>query len=300
MSAADAIFEPALAAPARASALRRGWARWWALPGSLRLGLAIYALAIAFALVGELAMVDPNKQDLTAAFAKPLTSGHLLGTDALGHDVLSWIAHSVVTSLTVGLAVVLLSAAFGVIVGLVAGYAGGFLDALLMRLVDLQLAVPPLLLFIAAAGAVGHGMLALIALISIVSWVPYARVVRTQVLVERTRPSVAAARLLGISRARLLFAHLLPPALTLILVLGSLQLGFVLLWEAGLSFVGLGISPPTPSLGFIIAQGRASLEEAWWVVVMPGAMLMALLVAANVVGDGLQEVFGVDVEVVEK
>jgi peptide/nickel transport system permease protein len=245
-------------------------------------------------------MVDPNEQDLADAFAPPLSPGHLLGTDALGHDVLSWIAHSIVTSLAIGTAVVLVSATVGVVVGLVAGYASGALDSVLMRVVDLQLAIPPLLLFIAAAAAVGHGMVALIVLISAVSWVPYARVVRTQVLVERKRSSVLAARLAGISRARLLLVHLLPPSATVILVLASLQLGFVLLWEAGLSFVGLGISPPTPSLGFIIAQGRASLQEAWWVVVFPGTALAALLFAANVVGDGLQELFGVDVEVVER
>src|SRR5262249_5930325 len=162
-----------------------------------------------------------------------------------------------------------------------AGYVGGAVDAVLMRLVDLQLAVPPLLLFITATSTLGHSMLTLLLLISIVSWVPYARIVRTQVQLERTRPSVAAARLAGVGRVRLLTVHVLRSAAAMLLVLASLQMGFVLLWEASLSFIGLGIQPPQESLGFLIAQGRVSLQQAWWVVVMPGTMLAMLLLAAN-------------------
>jgi len=270
------------------------------LPGALRLGLAIYAAALGLAAVGALLLVDPNEQDLTGALAPPLTAGHPLGTDALGRDVLAWIAASIATSMTIAVSVVVLCVVVGTAVGIVAGYVGGLVDAVLMRMVDLQLAVPPLLLFIAATSTLGHSMTTLIVLISIVSWVPYARVVRTHVQLERKRPSVAAARLAGVGRVRLLVVHLLPSAATSILVLASLQLGFVLLWEAGLSFVGLGISPPTPSLGFLIAQGKQSLQEAWWVVVFPGAALALLLLAANVVGDGLQEKFGVEVEVLDR
>lgn len=276
------------------------WRRFARLPGALRLGLTIYAAAIALAIVGAVMLDAPNEQDLNEAFAKPGSDGHLLGTDALGRDVLSWIAHSVPTSFAIAVAVVTLSVVTGTLIGAAAGYVGGAADALLMRVVDLQLAIPPLLLFIAASATVGHGMVALIVLISAVSWVPYARVVRTQVQLERGRACVAAARLAGVSRTRLLTRYLLPPATTVVLVLASVQVGFVLLWEAGLSFIGLGISPPTPSLGFLIAQGRASIEEAWWVVVFPGVMLALLLFASNVVGEGLQERYGVDVEMVER
>ena len=271
-----------------------------AFPSSLRLGIGILVGAIGLAVVAAIAMVDPNEQNLTDSLEPPGTAGHLLGTDALGHDVLAWVARSVITSLTIGVSVVVISAVVGTAVGLIAGYAGGPLDSILMRIVDLQLAVPPLLLFIAGTSTLGHSMLTLILLISMVGWVPYARVVRTQVRVERTRPSIAAARLAGVGRIRIMVVHLLPSALALIVVLCSLQLGFVLLWEASLSFVGLGIQPPKTSLGFLIAQGRSSLQEAWWVVVFPGAMLALLLLAANVIGDGLQERFGVEVEVVEK
>jgi peptide/nickel transport system permease protein len=292
----SALAEPAdgaLADP-RAERRRRPF------PVALRIGLGIYAFAIVLAFVGAFALVDPNDQDLAAALRPPGSAGHPLGTDVLGHDVLSWVANSIVTSMVIGVCVVAISVVVGTAVGIVAGYAGGVLDALLMRTVDLQLAVPPLLLFIAATSTLGRSTLTLILLISIVSWVPFARVVRTQGRLERMRPSIAAARLAGVGRLRLLVVHLLPSAFALILVLSSLQFGFVLLWEASLSFIGLGIQPPTPSLGFLIAQGKSSLQDAWWVVVFPGTMLALLLVAANLVGDGLQERLGVDVEVVEK
>lgn len=279
---------------------RRGvglWRRWRALPSSLRLGLTILVACVLFGLVGPLVLGDPNEQDLTAALLGPGSAGHPLGTDSLGRDVLAWLAASVRTSLAIGTAVVLLSALGGALVGTVAGYAGGAFDALLMRLVDLQLAIPPLLLFLAAFAAFNPGIPALVLLMSAVGWVAYARVVRTQVMVERRRASIAAARLAGATRRRILLVHLLPSGFTLILVLASLQFGFVLLLEAGLSFVGMGVQPPHASLGYLIAQGRADLQEAWWVVVFPGAMLATMLLAANLIGDGLQEAFDVELEV---
>jgi peptide/nickel transport system permease protein len=272
---------------------------WRALPGSLRSGALLLVFAVAVGILG-LFLIDPNDQDLAAAYVGPGSAGHPLGTDALGHDVLAWVAAGVRTSIQVAGAVVLIAAVVGTTVGLVAGYLAGIADTVLMRLVDLQLAVPPLLLFIAASATVGNSMLALILLVSAVSWVPYARVVRTQVMVERRRASVAAARLAGVSRRRILFVHLLPASASMVLVLATLQFGFVLLVEAGLSFVGFGVQPPDTSLGYLIAQGRLDLETAWWVVAVPGGMLALLLVAANLVGEGLQELFGVDVDLVDR
>lgn len=274
--------------------------RFLALDGALAVGAGIFAAALLLALAGALFMVDPNKQNLDDAFAPPFSAGHPLGTDALGRDVLSWIAHSVTTSLKIAIATVVLSAIIGVATGLVSAYAGGFLDALLMRAVDLQLAIPPLLLFIAAAAVVGNSQPTLILLLSVVSWVTYARLVRTQILVEKRRASVAAARLAGVGHVGIIVRHLLPSVLSPVLVIGSLQLGFVLLWEASLAFVNLGVQPPATSLGFLIAQGRTTVAQAWWVVVFPGAMLALLLLAANLVGDGLRDRFGVDAEVIER
>jgi peptide/nickel transport system permease protein len=272
----------------------RGW------NGALTGGVAIFVFALLLALLGSVAMDDPNKQDLQRVFAKPFSEGHLLGTDALGRDVLSWIAHSVTVSLKIGIAIVTLSALVGVAVGVISAYVGGVLDSLLMRVVDLQLAIPPLLLFIAAAAVVGNSQTTLIVLISVVSWVTYARLVRTQILVEKHRASVAAARLAGLGHLRIIVRHLLPAVGSVVLVIASLQLGFVLLWEASLAFVNLGVQPPDTSLGFLIAQGRTTLAQAWWVVVFPGVMLALLVLGANLLGDGLGDRFGVEAELIDR
>jgi peptide/nickel transport system permease protein len=269
-------------------------------PAALLVAVGIIGTAACIAIVGPLVMVEPNKQDLLDAYVPPLTGGHLLGTDPLGRDVASWIASSLRTSAIVSVSVVVVAAVVGVIVGLIAGYFGGVFDSLLMRLVDLQLAIPPLLLFVAAAAVVGRSLLVIIVLLCIPSWVPYARVVRTRVQVERERSSIAAARLGGVGHAAVLARHLLPATRGLVIVLASLQLGWILLWEAALSFVGIGVHPPSTSLGYMISQGRDSLAEAWWVVAFPGLALALLVLASNLLGDGLRDAFDVDVELVDK
>lgn len=267
---------------------------------TLRIGLAILLAMLLVGLLGRVALPSAEQQDLANAFAAPGSAGHPLGTDELGRDVLAWISDGIWVALAVSLGVVLISSVVGIAVGLCAGYFGGALDAVLMRLVDLSLAIPPLILFLAAASVVHTSILTLILLISVVSWLPYARLVRSVALVERERGYVVTARLAGATRLRILFGHLLPAVSTVVLVLASLQVGYVLLWESGLSFLGLGVRPPQHSLGYIIAQGRASLQQAWWVVVMPGAALALLVLAANLIGDGLRDLIQQDVEVVER
>lgn len=267
---------------------------------TLRLGLVILIVMIGVGILGQVALPDAEQQDLAAAFAAPGTAGHPLGTDELGRDVLAWISDGIWVALAVSVGVVVLSSIVGVAVGLVAGYFGGIADIALMRLVDLSLAIPPLILFIAAASVVRTTMLTLILLISAVMWLPYARLVRSVTLVEREQGYVITARLGGASRTRILIGHLLPGVSTVVLVLASLQCGYVLLWESGLSFLGLGIRPPQHSLGYIIAQGRGTLEQAWWVVVFPGAALALLVLACNLIGDGLRDLIHQDVEVTER
>ena len=267
---------------------------------SLRFGLGLLAFLVAFSILAWLFLEDPKRQDLENAYAPPGSWPHLFGTDALGRDVLTWSAAGIRSALTVSVSVAILSALVGVLVGLVAGYFGGATDAVLMRLVDLELAIPPLLLFIAASVVVGGGMINLILLLTVVGWVTYARVVRTRILVERERAYVSAARLAGARIPHLLFVQLLPSATTLVLVLASLQAGVVLLWESGLSFLGLGLQPPTISLGFIVAAGRRDLVEAWWIVTFPGLIIVALVLAFNLIGDGLRDVFNVDVKLQDR
>jgi peptide/nickel transport system permease protein len=257
-------------------------------------------VAIGFVVVaGIVWLPDPNQQNLEAAFSPPLSAGHILGTDALGRDVFSWIASGMRTALIVSMAVVFASAVIGSIIGLVAGYIGGALDALLMRLVDLQLAVPPILLFVTVAVVVGSSLESLVVLLSAVGWVPYARVVRSKILSERERSYVAAARLAGATHREVVFTHLARSAASLIVVLASAHAGFVILWESGLSFLGLGLQPPLVSLGFIIALGRQYLMNAWWVVTLPGTAIVLLVLAFNLLGDALRDRFSLDVGLVE-
>jgi peptide/nickel transport system permease protein len=265
---------------------------------TLRLGLLILFGLLAVAAWGTAALPSAGQQDLPQSFLPPLSPGHLLGTDQLGQDVLAWTSAGIWVGLEVSLAVVSISAVIGISVGLCAGYFGGIVDAVIMRVVDVCLSIPPLLVFVAAAALLRPSMLTLILLISAVAWLPYARLVRSVVLVERERGYLLAARLSGATRRRLLFGHLLPAVSTPALVLSSLQAGYVLLWEAGLSFLGLGIRPPQHSLGYLIADGRETLSTAWWVVVFPGAALALLVLAAHLIGDGLRDLVQQDVEII--
>jgi peptide/nickel transport system permease protein len=275
-----------------------GMTRWLSTRsgvGSLRIGVVLLTLLIGFGVVGSLVLVDPLHQNLDDAYARPGSDGHPLGADQLGRDILAWVAHGILTGMMVSLGVVALSAFVGVTVGLIAGYRGGAVDSILMRTVDLQLAIPPLLLFIAASALISGSMISLIVLLSVVGWVPYARLVRSEVLVDRERGYVSAARLAGASSSRVLFVHLLPGSATQIIVFASLQAGFVLLWESALSFLGLGLQPPYVSLGFEIAAGRSYLSEAWWISTFPGIAIVLLVLGFNMLGDGLRDVFNLDV-----
>jgi peptide/nickel transport system permease protein len=261
------------------------WA-WLAHP--LTVGVSLMGCFALVGLVGPFILSNPNNQDLNAAFARPGTHGHLLGTDALGRDVAIWIVNGIRTSFIISSSVVLISALIGVSIGLVAGYFGRIVDGLLMRLVDLTLAIPPLLLFIAASAAFQPRIWTLILLLCLVAWLPYARLTRTRVQTEREQGFVAAARLAGSSHRRILLTHLLPTVSTVPIVLMSLQFGYVLLWESGLSFVGYGVRPPAASLGYMIAQGRDTLASAWWLVLFPGLAILAIVISANILGDGLR------------
>lgn len=262
--------------------------------GGLGAGLCLLGALIAASVVVSLLTVDPNQQDLSAALSPPGSAGHLLGTDPVGRDVLAWVAGGVRTAVLISLAVVTLSALAGVAVGIVAGYTGGVLDSLLMRMVDLQLAVPPLLLFIAASAVVTPSIPVLVLLLSVANWVPYARLVRTRVQSERERPYVAAARLGGVSFPRLLRRHLVPSTIPATIVIASLQAGYIVLWESALSFLRLGVNPPHQSLGFMVAQGREELATAWWISVVPGVAIVLLVLGFNLVGDGLRDRLQVD------
>ncbi|MGN6187520.1 MAG: ABC transporter permease [Conexibacter sp.] len=281
---------------------RLGRARWrrrsraTARNFSLRTGLALLGALLAVGVLGWVTLPDPNRQDLAVAFARPGSAGHLLGTDALGRDVLAWISAGIWVSLAIAVGVVALSAFVGITAGLCAGYLGRWADTLVMRVVDLELAVPPLLLFISAAAVARPGPVGLVLLLAAVSWIAYARLARNVIQVEREKAYVAAARLAGATRRRVIFRHLFRAVGGTSLVIGSLQAGYAILWESALSFVGLGVRPPLNSLGFLINDGRATMHEAWWVVIFPGIAVALLVMAANLIGDGLRDRLHDDVE----
>ncbi len=259
--------------------------------GSLGVGLGLLGGLLVFSVVASLVGGSPAHQDLNAALVGPGTGGHLLGTDALGRDVLSWVGGGIRTSFEVALGVVGLSVASGCTVGVVSGLLGGWVDAVLMRIADVQLSIPPLPVFIAVSVVLTNNMTSLIVLIAVFGWVPYARLCRARVLTERQRGYVSAARLAGRSRTAIAFLHVLPGITTEISVLASLQAGVCLLWEASLSFLGLGLQPPYVSLGYLMSEGREVLYHAWWVAVFPGLALALLVVGFNLTGDGMRELF---------
>ncbi|RMH60144.1 MAG: ABC transporter permease [Zetaproteobacteria bacterium] len=231
---------------------------------------------------------DPLRVDLTQVYAG-VSAEHWLGCDGLGRDVLARLAEGLRLSLLVGANVVLLGFAVGTAVGICAGWFGGWLDALLMRLVDVVLAFPGILLAIALAAMLGPGIGNLILALAAVGWVGFARLARGQVLVLRHAPFVQAAMAAGVSPLAVAWRHLLPNIAAPLLVEASLGLAGVVIGEAGLSFLGVGVQPPEASLGSMIREGTRVMLVHPWLVVWPGVALFCLTLAANLMGDALRD-----------
>jgi peptide/nickel transport system permease protein len=219
----------------------------------------------------------------------PLSPGHLAGTDPLGRDILTRIVYGTRVSLEVGLGSVALAGAVGCAVGVVSGYAGTWLDAVVMRLVDVQLSFPFIVLAITVAGILGPSLRNVIITLVLSRWVVYCRLVRGEVLRERESLYVTAAQAAGASPARTLLRHVLPNVLPTVVVLASLEFGRMILSEAAISFLGFGIQPPQPALGTMVAEGRNYLFSAWWVSTIPGAAVLIIGLLANLLGDALHD-----------
>ncbi len=257
-----------------------------------QLGLGLVALVVAAALLAPwLAPADPLVGDLQKAYLLPPGAGHLLGTDTQGRDVLSRVVWGARISLGVGLVAQSVATLLGVTLGLVAGYYGRWVDALVMRLADITLAFPTLLLLIAVAAAVRPSLPVVFVVIGVVGWAAMARLVRGQVLVLRHADYVSAARVLGAPDRRILFRHLLPNVRGPVIVAATLGIAGAMMAEAALSFVGLGAQPPTPSWGAMVADGRDLLRVAPWVSVAPGLAIGLAVMGFNLVGDVLRELY---------
>jgi len=258
----------------------------------LQLGVLLVVVVIVAALLAPwLAPYDPIRGDLQAAYLLQPGGSHLFGTDTQGRDILSRVIHGARISLGVGLISQSVATVLGVTLGLIAGYYGKWVDAVVMRLADITLAFPTLLLLIAVAAAVRPSLPVVFMLIGVVGWAGMARLVRSQVLVLRSADYVMAARALGARDRQILFQHLLPNVRGPVIVAATLGIAGAMMAEAALSFVGLGAQPPTPSWGAMVADGRDLLRVAPWVSVAPGLAIGFAVLGFNLVGDALRELY---------
>lgn len=214
---------------------------------------------------------------------------HLLGTDFLGRDVLSRLLYGLRISLVVGFASILAGATVGVALGVVAGFLGRTWDAVIMRLVDIQLSFPTILLAIAWVAFIGPSLVSIITIIALTGWVEYARVTRGATLAVREQAYVEGAYAMGLRRPGIMLRHILPNVLSPAIIVATLQLGRAVILESTLSFLGLGVQPPLASIGSMLADGRRYLDTAWWVATMPGLAVMVLVLNANLLGDALRD-----------
>ena len=258
-------------------------------------GLAVVAVVILCAVGAPLVTVfDPIEQDINQRLKEPgwrnaAGQAHVLGTDHLGRDILARIIYGSRVALVVGLSAVLISGVLGMAIGLVSGYFGGKVDDFFMRLADIQLAFPFILLAIAVIGVLGPSLRNIIVVIGVSSWVVYARVVRGEVLSIREREFVQAAIALGSRDGRVVLRHVLPNAFTPWLVVATLDMARVIVIESALSFLGLGVQPPTPTWGGMLADGRVYLSTAWWLATFPGLAILVTVLGINLLGDGLRD-----------
>jgi peptide/nickel transport system permease protein len=289
----------AIPLPDAAPAERREWLvflRRLAARRTALFGLVVVAIVVVTAVAAPLlSPFDPIEQDLGDRRLKAPgfrdATGHLhpLGTDHLGRDLLARVIYGARPALLVGFAAVAISGLLGMAAGLISGYFGGRIDDVLMRLADIQLAFPFILLAIAVIGVLGPSLKTIIVVIGVSSWVVYARIVRGAVLTLREREFVQAALALGGGDGRVVLRHILPNVFTPWLVIATLDMARVIVIESALSFLGLGVQPPTPTWGGMLADGRVYISTAWWLATFPGLAILVTVLGINLFGDGLRD-----------
>ncbi|HET7093086.1 MAG TPA: ABC transporter permease [Thermomicrobiales bacterium] len=256
-------------------------------------GLAIIVALVAIAVVGPLFV--PYPKDAIGAInirekLDPPTPAHLFGTDQVGRDVFTRVIVGARVSLLAGLVVIALALTIGTLLGAIAGFFGGRTSETIMRVTDVFLTIPDLILAMAFAAALGAGLLNVMIAVSLVWWPGYCRLTRANVIALRDSQFAEAARSVGSSEVRILFRHVLPNAMPTVLVKASMDIGFAILTTAALGFIGLGTQPPTPDWGVMISDGRKYLREAWWFSTFPGLAILLAVLAFNMLGDGLRDV----------
>jgi peptide/nickel transport system permease protein len=277
------------AAEDTAESWRRSLAR---LPWTAFVIIAVMVFVAIFAPV--LAPHSPTEQSLPDKLKPPAwqeggSTKHLLGTDVLGRDLLSRLVYGARVSLTVAAFALLSGGTIGLAVGILAGYLGGRPDSFLMRVVDATLTFPTILIALLLSVSLGPGLGTIVLAITVIIWARFARVVRGEVLGVKARDFVALARVHGCSHLRIMARHIVPNVMNTFMVLMTLHIGFVIIVEASLSFLGAGIPPPTPSWGQMVADGRSHIASAWWIAVVPGTAIMLVVLAFNLFGDWLRD-----------
>jgi peptide/nickel transport system permease protein len=282
-TAGGAPFETA--EPPRSAASRER------LPASLWIAMIVLLAFVLVALIGPpLAHYNPVATDVVDRLRPPgshLRDGHTawLGTDGVGRDILAQIIVGIRTSLLVGVLTALAALIVGTLVGALAGYLGGWVNVVVTRLVDIQIAFPGIVLAIVIAGVVGRNVLTIVLALGVTRWISFARLARSSVFSLREREWVAAARVLGVPTGALIRRHLLPFLVGPTVALATLEFSYIVLAEAGLSFLGLGLPTTTVSLGQVIANGQSYLDTAWWISALPGIALSLLIICGGIVGD---------------
>ena len=254
-------------------------------------GLAMLALAIAAILAAPLLLSQsPTTIDVLHPLVPPLTGGHLLGSDQYGRDILARILYGGRIDLAIAFGATSVTLVFGTVVGLVAGYLGGWVDNLLMRIVDLFFAFPFLVLIIAIIAMLGPSIFNMFIAIWITSWVSYARIMRAQTVVAAKQQYVLAARALGYGRLRVMFRHILPNTAASVIIFPMVDAVGNIILAASLGFLGLGAQPPTPEWGTMISDGQSYILSSWWLATLPGLAIIFVGVAFSLIGDGLADV----------
>ena len=290
-----AIEEPAAPEIAQPGRLGRFWneARRYPL---FPIALLLIILVIPALFSDLLAPHDPETGSLSARLQPPFwmeggDTNHLLGTDRIGRDILSRIMHGARVSVTIAAIAILIAGVFGIALGITAGYWGGWVDSLVMRLVDISLSIPIILLALVIVAATQPSIVNVIVVLVLLLWSRYARLVRGETLAVRVQDFISRAQVSGASHRRIMIRHVFPNVFNSVIVLATLNVGFVIVLEATLSFLGVGIPPPQPAWGLMVADGRVLIAsaEGWWVSLFPGLAIMLVVLSMNLLGDWLRD-----------
>ncbi len=276
-------------AAARRRYLHDSYILWRRNPLMVAGTVIIAALVLIAVLAPLLATHDPYQQTLNNRLLPP-SAAHLFGTDSLGRDIYSRVVYGARVTLMIACLVAGISTPIGMLIGIVAGYLGGFVDEILMRIADIFLAFPRLILAIAFAAALGPGVVNAIIAIAIAQWPSYARLARGETLNVRSNDYIHAMQVLGAGKLRIMAAYIAPMCMSSIIVRMSLDMGTIILTAAGLGFLGLGAQPPMPEWGLMVSDGRQFLVDQWWVSTLPGLAILVVVMGFNLLGDGIRDV----------